>query len=822
LVKLSFLKEGFAIAISLAMLVIAIGSASAGCVGDETSTDFGWGDTVTESCTFNGDLVCSVGHGLIVGADNITIDGNGYTLDGLNSACTWEDIRCGILNEGYDGVVIKKLEIKNFCFGIRLRGNSSNHIENDTIENCNLHHNGNATSELATHGIKMEYVFNSTIRNNSIHHQISHVNPNPGCEDGGNGLFLYSGDYNLITQNKFYNNTKGGFFMKAMPAYNNISYNNLWRNGQGGIILRCKLCDFNLIEYNNASDNYGSGIFIGGNNNTVRSNTICNNKDGGPYYEDIGVGGRGYGINIGRSDGSSFNTLISNKICGNDYQDIYVVLEVTGNTGDGNTCDTTHNYNDEGSSGCTYSCESNLGCVAADGTVYGCGDTVMRNCTFNGNLNCPLGHGLIVGTNDITINGASFCINGSSIGGAGMLAGIYSKTTDNTKGNKVSIKNLEIKNFCNGIYIAGTLEEGACRYKAEKGLIENCKIHDNNGTSNVMGIKVTCMNNLTIRDCEIYNNSGGEMEMTCEWGGNGIFIKCGNHNKVLNNLIYNNKKAGFFTKGGPSDTIVANNTVSGNYNQGGIILMCKKSNTHIIENNTVTDNHGCGIYIGGPENTIRNNIVKFTKGNGIYFGRCTEWGGRSGNNTIYGNIVCKNEDRDIAAISACIGRVNGDDNTCDTTYNYDDEGTTDCTNPCFTAPIFDTSKGTYPSISGTHKGKIILDEDITVNKMYTYPCEGTGGHTEYVKIWNESEAIEGEGNGSGYHGDYHNITILPPITLRKDHEYNYIIRTGSYPQIVHASEYKAEDGGNITCTEFIDANNKRYDDWIPAIRLYLG
>jgi len=45
-----------------------------------------------------------------------------------------------------------------------------------------------------------------------------------------------------------------------------------------------------------------------------------------------------------------------------------------------------------------------------------------------------------------------------------------------------------------------------------------------------------------------------------------------------------------------------------------------------------------------------------------------------------------------------------------------------------------------------------------------------------------------------------------------------LIRTGSYPQIIHARE-KAVEGGIITCEEFVDANGRRYDDWIPAIRL---
>jgi len=321
---------------------------NAACVAED-GTVYRCGDTVTKNCTLNGSMECPSGHGLIIGAEGITIDGNNFYIKGINSGGS-----CGILNRGYDDVTIKNLEIENFYFGIRLDGNE-NHIENNTIENCNIHHNGNATSG-APHGIKMECVFNSTIRNNSVHHQIAHVDPNPSCEDGGNGLFLYESSYNLITQNKIYENTKAGVFIKMKPMHNIISHNKLWGNGQGGIILRCKLSDFNTIENNEIKENYGSGIFIGGNNNTIRKNEICNNKNGGPYYQDS-VGGHGYGINIGRSDGSRDNVLISNTICGNEYQDIYVVSNVTGNHGDGNWCDTACNYNDTGTTtNCTYPC----------------------------------------------------------------------------------------------------------------------------------------------------------------------------------------------------------------------------------------------------------------------------------------------------------------------------------------------------------------------------------------------------------------------------------------------------------------------------------
>lgn len=131
--------------------------------------------------------------------------------------------------------------------------------------------------------------------------------------------------------------------------------------------------------------------------------------------------------------------------------------------------------------------------------------------------------------------------------------------------------------------------------------------------------------------------------------------------------------------------------------------------------------------------------------------------------------------------------------------------------------VFDTGAGTYPSIMGTHTGTIKPSHDVNVSQMYTYPCAGTGGHTEYV--WIYGNGIEVNGTWNGYQGDYHNITILPSFTLLKDHEYNYTLITGSYPQIIHKQNHTTSDGGIITCTEFIDANGKRYIDWIPAIRL---
>jgi len=135
--------------------------------------------------------------------------------------------------------------------------------------------------------------------------------------------------------------------------------------------------------------------------------------------------------------------------------------------------------------------------------------------------------------------------------------------------------------------------------------------------------------------------------------------------------------------------------------------------------------------------------------------------------------------------------------------------------------IFDTnaSDNPYPSIMGVHNGTIKSNRTITVNRIYTYACPGTGGHTEYVKIWGKD--VDEYVTWDGYQGDWHNLSFNTNFTLEPEVEYNYTLRTGSYPQIIHAhSEEYNVTGGKIRCDEFRDANGKVHENWIPAFRLW--
>jgi len=133
--------------------------------------------------------------------------------------------------------------------------------------------------------------------------------------------------------------------------------------------------------------------------------------------------------------------------------------------------------------------------------------------------------------------------------------------------------------------------------------------------------------------------------------------------------------------------------------------------------------------------------------------------------------------------------------------------------------IFDTgtSLNPYPSISGTHNGTITPNKTITVNRMFIYPCAGTGGHTEFVRIWGTD--VDVNATWQGYTEDGHNISFDAPFSLEPNKTYNYTIRTGSYPQIHHIGTL-ATANGEINSTGFVDGNGKEYLDWIPAIKLW--
>ena len=297
--------------------------------------------------------------------------------------------------------------------------------------------------------------------------------------------------------------------------------------------------------------------------------------------------------------------------------------------------------------------------------------------------------------------------------------------------------------------------------------------------------------------------------------GQPIYTLMSQDNLIERNMIYNNT-IGIYSSFSECDDILEN-VISNNY-QGIYFGQCEYN---LIERNTIYSNTiGINLTKSSTNKFCLNNFLNNTNNvhsyNSANFWKSTSKITYIYNGNLYSNYLGNYWD-DYTGSDA------DEDGIGDMPYNID----SDKDYYPLMAPfenyikteksIFDTGEGAYPSISGTHNGTIKPNHTVIATKLYTYPCTGTGGHIEYVRIYNESGTIA-EANWTGYIGDWHNITFDKTVVLLANKTYNYTIRTGSYPQIHHNTSLLTPNGW-INCSEFVDANGKKYDDWIPAIRL---
>jgi len=163
--------------------------------------------------------------------------------------------------------------------------------------------------------------------------------------------------------------------------------------------------------------------------------------------------------------------------------------------------------------------------------------------------------------------------------------------------------------------------------------------------------------------------------------------------------------------------------------------------------------------------------------------------------------------------------ISTEDNIASTEFSCLNEGIYGLTS----SGVFDTGSpgNPYPSIFGVHHGNITPSHNVYVTKMYTYLCAGTGGHSEEVAFYNSTTGEEiANGTWKGYAvGDYHYIEFEDAFVLHEGATYNFVIHTGSYPQVHHKNVLVVGDG-TMTCTNFTDANGIVHYEWIPAIKIF--
>jgi parallel beta-helix repeat protein len=113
------------LATAAASLVLAAGA------GATRSKPVACGDTITASVKLDHDLTDCPSNGIVIGADGITLDLNGHTIDGDDALQDCEpgtDCDLGVLNSGHRAVTIKGGEVHGFGTGVVVAGADDNRL----------------------------------------------------------------------------------------------------------------------------------------------------------------------------------------------------------------------------------------------------------------------------------------------------------------------------------------------------------------------------------------------------------------------------------------------------------------------------------------------------------------------------------------------------------------------------------------------------------------------------------------------------------------------------------------------------------------------
>ena len=601
----------------------------------------------------------------------------------------------------------------------------------------------------------------------------------------------------------------GGWDGIHILSNNNIIINNnISSNNGDGIVL--EYSNNNSVSNNDISSNYWHGISLYySNNNSISENIISSNRYGyGLYlgYSNKTIIRKNEFINDGLFVEYSYGNIVEdNNVNGKPL----VYLE-----------DESDRIIDNAGQVILVRCK-NITVMNSELTNTDVGIELWQsdNCLIsNNNISSNYRHGIDLwysSNNSISNND----ISSNNYDGISLW---YS--------NNNSISNNDVSNNGLGIYIDYS---------------NNNSISNNNILNNYIGIFIGSSNNNTIEIneflddglfvCDSYRNEvrnntvngkplvylEDESDEFIDNAGQVILVKC--KNITVMNAELTNTDVGIELLMSNNCSIL-NNNISNNYY--GIYL--RYSNNNIISKNDISSNNRYGIDLENSNNNIiyLNNFINntynaFSYGNNIW--NSTEPIKYTYRGSTFTNYMGNYWDD-------CTGYdANGDgigDIPYYVPYSYDEDNYpliepfenyfVETPTP---AQIFDTGRpeNPYPSISGEFVGTIKTNTKIIATKLYTYACEGTGGHTEYALIWNKTWCAEAK--WKGYKGDWMNISFNRTVVSMPYETYNITIVTGSYPQIHHKSALQTENGW-INCTEFTDANGNKYDEWIPAIMLW--
>jgi parallel beta-helix repeat protein len=210
------------------------------------------GDTITRDTRLKNDLVNCPGNGIVIGADNITLDLNGHTVDGDGVVGCEELYTCdfGVDNTaGHHGVTIKDGSIREFATAVVVLGANHNRLR------------GLSSSRNILGGVLLIESPGARIEQNLIS-----VN---GLTTDQAGLIVFDSSGVRVEGNSVRDNGDIGMFLQGVDD-SRVERNSVSGNPEAGVILDGNR---NEVSGNRASRN-GDGISVGGDSNTIVSNRV--------------------------------------------------------------------------------------------------------------------------------------------------------------------------------------------------------------------------------------------------------------------------------------------------------------------------------------------------------------------------------------------------------------------------------------------------------------------------------------------------------------------------------------------------------------------
>jgi parallel beta-helix repeat protein len=221
------------------------------------------GDTITADATLHHNLVNCPNNGILIGADNVTLDLNYHTIDGDGRAtpgCDSQQEFCdeGIVDDGHDGVAIVNGSVRQFDIGADVIGARHAHVV------------GISASMNRAIGIR---VFESTR---------SLVEDSSGSDTGGRGigtgLFLVGSHHVRVLHNSFRRNGDEGIFVAS--ATHNLIKRNVTSRNKGLAAIFLSRANRNQVRRNRSVRDREIGIADDGHRNVIARNRIAHAAQG--------------------------------------------------------------------------------------------------------------------------------------------------------------------------------------------------------------------------------------------------------------------------------------------------------------------------------------------------------------------------------------------------------------------------------------------------------------------------------------------------------------------------------------------------------------